>query len=307
MDKKDPYEYICMKRPQHDWETENNTAEEAMDEEELEEKIEAEEAEYKHDQPASERPDHKWIIMRKGWMKLCDASQQGTFRCPDMFNMYVYNDFEGYGQLEVIENAIAAYIDEFKKKDRNLKDMWVRIVALGHWMNIAGLEPLYMIDDGERFEKMLELVARALLSMLNALDHAGQLSSSSEFKDVGIVIGLYNQIAETFADNYPHELNESALMYAVEKGIDVSTVYGTTEKLESIESDTPSWPKAAEDRWGFVKKVNAYKKSYGKLGGSEYDITKWSRAQRAKQADDGKDPLASIPEKEIKAGNIMVS
>lgn len=306
MDKKDPHEYVCMKRPWHDWENANNNDEEgALEDEELQEK--AEEEGFKLDQLVTERPDHKWIIMRKGWIKLCEASRQGTYRSPDMFNMYVYNDFEGYGQLEMVENAIAGYMDEYKKKDRNLKEMWIWIVALGHWMNIAELQPLYMIDDGDRFEKTLDLVARSLLSMLDALDRADELKSSSEFKDIGIVIGLFNQIAETFADNYPHELNENALMYAVEKGIDVSTVYGTTEKLETIEYDVPSWPAVAADRWSFTKKYNAYKKSYGKLGGHEYDITKWTRAKRAKHAFDKKDPLAGIPEKEIKAGNLAVS
>jgi len=36
-----------------------------------------------------------------------------------------------------------------------------------------------------------------------------------------------------------------------------------------------------------------------------YDITKWTRKQRAKASFDGVDPLADVPEKDLKEGNLF--
>ncbi|KAK5088805.1 hypothetical protein LTR05_003027 [Lithohypha guttulata] len=305
-EQKDPYEYITMVRPKHDREMENRDTNE-LDGEALEEQYEADEEARERDQPASERPDHKWIIMRKAWLLLCTSSREATFRCPDLFNSYVYNDFEGYGQLELLENYLVSYSNEFKKKDRNLKEMWILLVALGHWLSMADLEPMHMIDDGYRLNDVISLMGCALLSMLNALDRADQLGSNSEYKDLGLVIGLYQPIAYGLDCDHDDEWTREILMYAVEKGIDVSTVYGTNRRLEEVESEIPDWPKEGVDRWGFAKRYNAHKKKYGKMGGTHFDITKWSRAERAQYAFDHKDPLAGIPENYIKAGNIAVS
>jgi len=55
--------------------------------------------------------------------------------------------------------------------------------------------------------------------------------------------------------------------------------------------------------------LREHKKEHALGGGLEpqggYDITKWTRKQRAKASFDGVDPLADVPEKDLKEGNLF--
>jgi hypothetical protein len=59
--------------------------------------------------------------------------------------------------------------------------------------------------------------------------------------------------------------------------------------------------KAGKDPWKWAEKFEAYKqRHHPKMGGTHYDITKMSRADRAAAAFDGKDPLADMSAKDLK-------
>ena len=60
------------------------------------------------------------------------------------------------------------------------------------------------------------------------------------------------------------------------------------------------------------KQFKEYKKNYGTgeftlVEVPSFDITKWSRKLRAKYAFDHRDPLADIPEKDLKESKIMLA
>lgn len=109
MEDKDPYEYILMERPQYDMEAEEESkpANERRSEEELEREWEKERESVGHDVAAASKPDHKWVIMRGAWIDYANTMREASYRSPDNFNMYIYNDFEGYGILELIENHVS--------------------------------------------------------------------------------------------------------------------------------------------------------------------------------------------------------
>lgn len=108
MDKKDPYEYILMRRPAYDFQAENETKPEdqQLGEDKLEELWREKGEEIPHDIASSTKPDHKWVIMRGAYIKFADAMRERGYRSPDAFDMYIYNDFEGYGCLEMVENHV---------------------------------------------------------------------------------------------------------------------------------------------------------------------------------------------------------
>ena len=58
--------------------------------------------------PAAEHPEWKWIMMWKSWQLLCDYSVRARYTLPDCFGMYIFNDFHGYGMIELAENAVSA-------------------------------------------------------------------------------------------------------------------------------------------------------------------------------------------------------
>lgn len=253
-------------------------------------------------------------MMRDGWELLQESLDDIQKRCPDNFGMYIYNDFEGYGILEVIENLLSAYSTAFnrtvtkKKTDEVIqkthKEMWLIIGTLGHLLNCAQLTPFEMIDDGERFIATADLMRLAVLSALNTLDRAGHLKEDSEFKDIGIVIGAWYSALKGFSDIDSSERHKNILGYATKGNIDVSAVFGTSAAVqESAESDMhmalPQNPSL--DYWKFAKNFKEHKETYGQrktilagpnfLGGDYYDITAMSSAERAEHAFDKKDPM----------------
>ena len=55
---------------------------------------------------ADDHPEHKWIVTKKGFELQNEWLNQADKRCPDNFDMYIFNDFYGYGICEVIENMV---------------------------------------------------------------------------------------------------------------------------------------------------------------------------------------------------------
>lgn len=261
------------------------------------------------------QPEHKWVMMRDSWKLLHESRNEVENRCPDNLNMYIYNDFWGYGLLEVIENFLSQYSTAFNRtvKKRNTeaiieksqKEMWLVVSALGQFLNWGQMNPFVMIDDGERFTATVDLLARAVLSALDSLDRAGYLKRDSEYKDLGFVIGTWYSALEQFEELASLKIHENLLAYAKKGDLDVSTVFGTSEAMEESEVHLPK--NSGLDTWKFAKHFKEHKKEYGQrktifagpvyLGGDAYDITKWSSAERARYAFDGKDPMMDGPQR----------
>lgn len=56
--------------------------------------------------PASEHPEHEWVVTYGGYRKWAAQLSMAAVRCPDTFDMYTYNDHEAYGILEVMQNLM---------------------------------------------------------------------------------------------------------------------------------------------------------------------------------------------------------
>lgn len=56
--------------------------------------------------PASDHPDWKWVMMWQTWQIMCDWHRRTDYCNPDNFDMYIYNDFYGYGLQELLENLV---------------------------------------------------------------------------------------------------------------------------------------------------------------------------------------------------------
>lgn len=202
----DPWEYVCIDYPLRD--LENKTRDDVGDEDDqLDEHADL----YEHyeekycdtklfNRPASELPDHKWIMLRKAVVLLANAMREAEYHDPDNFQMYVYNDFFGYGLMEMVENFLVDYHKEFSKKQQNLKATWAQITPLGQFMNTYDMTPFGMTDDGARVGETVRLIGTTILSMLNALDRAGEINEDSTFKDIAIVIDSYIVLIDGYED-----------------------------------------------------------------------------------------------------------
>ncbi|KAI1258102.1 hypothetical protein MGN70_001148 [Eutypa lata] len=323
MAKRAPYEYYCLQRPFYDYEKENEEKDddEQLDEDELGEQYNAKVAGAKDtpaNKPAAEHPDYKWISMWRTWTKCCDLKKRAFYTCPDAFGMYIYNDFNGYGIQELVQNTLIDFDKEFSKKTHNddrLNEMWCIASSFVHWLLQDELGPWFMMDDGELFTATNEMIDLMFVTVLNELDQANLLKSDSRIKDLGLVMACFLQwsdIQEEFGatgDEGGVDLPKEIIAYAKKAGIDLKNVglHGIKEKLEQHGYDAvePLSGNAKADRWAWKKKFTAFKKDNGITAGEKYNILKMSRKERASYAFDKKDPLKSVSEKDLREGNIM--
>ncbi|KAL9079130.1 MAG: hypothetical protein Q9157_001970 [Trypethelium eluteriae] len=185
--------------------------------------------------PLRENPDWTWFTTRKAWQMRDDLKCEADFRNPDYFDMYVYNDFAGYGIQQVIENT--------------------HILA----------DIIVDLDDGDRMFKTLDMIGCAALSMLNRLDLAGKLKPNSEFKDIALVISVFLLFAEKFEDNLlDFDIDEfwhQHLASCVKRNsIAMTGVAGIEKKVaeleETIDEDTPFIKGNPEpDQWNWKKNL----------------------------------------------------
>lgn len=233
------------------------------------------------------------------------------------------------------------------KGPNRLEDMWVIISAVGLWFNTNDhFERLTMSEDGESVSQLLGVMGCAVVTVLAAIERAGELKPDSRFLDLALVIGYYVDFCYDLpAYGFEGEAvtwRKHAVEYFKKANLDPAKATATTkqrmEKIEKgddeLDEEEPTdgaekentSPKSAtgkrkrgsagasedankeDDTWGWDKSFQKYKKDHDpKMGGNHYDITKMSRAERKEAAFDGKDPLAGVSAKDLKADLVDVA
>ncbi|KAF2268149.1 hypothetical protein CC78DRAFT_613362 [Lojkania enalia] len=335
---KPPYEYICFFRPFFDLKAENWESDDDLDGDELfdEYRKQFNEQEEKDIalKPAADHKDWKWVIMREGWKIFCDYKRRAKYCNPDNFGMYIYNDWYSWGLLELIENfmfdlsKMLAFDKEFRKgTEISRNQMWAIISALGLWLNDGGGDAFIQNEDGDKVRAQTGLVGCALLTALDALERAGELKPDSKFLDLPLVISIFLEWAHNLDDYGIDGDNASWRSDAVdyfkkakfdpEKGVSVTAKrlhdldranQEEEEEEDDDDDDEPGDSSAAhrgskKDPWGWKAHLKDFKRMHTvKMGGTQYDITKMSKKERARYAFDGKDPLADVPAHALKEG-----
>jgi hypothetical protein len=122
-----------------------------------------------------------------GYEEMCDQSwdrdsdQQGEFGFP--------NRFSGYGQVEVLENAIALWEKEWRKTTRHAEDLWFRMEAIALWIN-NGEIAWHMIDAGDRLVMLCRLIAAIFVETFREMHKQGLIHPESPIKNIGMIAGL---------------------------------------------------------------------------------------------------------------------
>ncbi|KAE8145301.1 hypothetical protein BDV25DRAFT_133908 [Aspergillus avenaceus] len=113
--------------------------------------------------PASEYPEYPWIITPAGYRKLSHQFLHVNPRTPDLFDMSIYNDFEGFGTVEVLQNLVLDFVE-----------------AKDNWKEHNACLPLTQIEDGELANDTFCLNSAMLLTILAQFDLQGLLGPDSE-------------------------------------------------------------------------------------------------------------------------------
>lgn len=82
---------------------------------------------------ASNFPSHPFIISRAAERLANNSIDEAAKRDPSGLDMYVYNDYTGYGLQEIMENHLSAMNSLMRKKpEPNAVDLWIQLSAFAH-------------------------------------------------------------------------------------------------------------------------------------------------------------------------------
>jgi hypothetical protein len=90
------------------------------------------------DKPASEHPDHPWVMSKAAKRKFFVQRIHCQLRSPDSFGMDTFNDHEGYGALEVLQNLFLDY----EEAAGNYKEQWVICETMAYFLHTSDMDPL---------------------------------------------------------------------------------------------------------------------------------------------------------------------
>ncbi|GAB7344716.1 hypothetical protein MBLNU457_3186t3 [Dothideomycetes sp. NU457] len=149
-------------------------------------------------------------------------------------------------------------------------------------------------------------------------DKEKPLKPDSEYKDLGLVMIEYIRLGEEWEDFEEDGWVKNIISYALKYEIDLAFTdsfkkdWGSKRKQRGDPSELPDPTSKKNDPWDWKKKVRALERKHampktphartGTLGGTYFDVTKWTKKQRADAAHDGKDPIPPEIIQAIKEG-----
>jgi len=304
-------EYRCMSRPWEDRKAEWRDLGEEPDDEDME-RYREENKKYSEATP-EEVPEWPWVITKMGNYLVNVYTDQAERRDQDNFDMYVYNDFTGYGLQEVVENQLVAFHQEYIKKDSDPHRVFVHMEAMAIWLFTSELSPWMGLDDGDRLCATVDAIGQAFLTALNALERADLLKPDSKVKNIPMVMSMFLSLADDLDGTGAMELDmlgleieqtwpQAVVAYAQAHDLNLEGkgIYGSAEIADKFDdmSMEEFKKRRSSDRWGFKRAFKTFSAHWAEqigrkniLGGEFFDIIKQSPAYRKQHAYDGKDPL----------------
>ncbi|KAJ4172471.1 hypothetical protein NW754_002671 [Fusarium falciforme] len=240
---------------------------------------------------ASLHPEWPWVFTVLGRDRVRWWIQEAMKRDQDNFELHFYNDFTWYGALEVVEAIISTFDAAFKPK-ASYRDWWPEVegLILGLYSTFLEFE---MCDDGERTNKIIELIGYMVVAAVEALKKEGVFKPDSEIRNLGLVLAMFIQFGHGEIEYGIDEENCSwaykLLDMADEAGIDLTGPPGYEKAIEKIIDERDRKAKAMK-KWNNVNwatKLRGYTSKHGgktHFGGHQYDITRKTAAERKRHS-----------------------
>ncbi|KAL6862092.1 hypothetical protein J3F83DRAFT_716909 [Trichoderma novae-zelandiae] len=235
---------------------------------------------------ASLHPEHKWVSTMRGNERHKWWISELLKRDQDDFLMHVYNDFTSYGTIEVMENIFVNFEMVLKRKTHTPMELWYELEGLALVLNSGCIE-FQMCDDPDRCGQILELVGYMTITVITSLKKNKLFIKDSQIPNIGIMLALVLTYAHTMGTDFGWEDNVAWTPYVVKQAtIAKITLAGPrkfAETLEEINEQGAGETTASQAKWSrgtFPSKLAAY----GSRGGTQFDITKMSAAERKKHS-----------------------
>ncbi|KAF4448339.1 amine oxidase (flavin-containing) [Fusarium austroafricanum] len=291
----DDWDFVCVSIPRvergslYDEDEEDEEDEESDDEEgenDNDPEKKKDEGEKPYNKLASLHPEWPWFFTMRGLDRYTWWEQGCLNRSQDDFGLYIYNDFSSYGMIELMENVFAQFSSVFKPT-ASYRDFWPEVEALALTLRGELLDYYVLgIDDYRRPVEMTQMVGYLILATIDALKKQDVFKPDSEIRNLGLVLFMLIRWGREALD---YEISEESCSWiykvidlAEEAGIKFTAPHNFDTSFNEIMENRDGRAKQMK-KWDNVKwpaKIKTYKSKHGRLGGHEFDITKFSKAKR---------------------------
>ncbi|THH30689.1 hypothetical protein EUX98_g3495 [Antrodiella citrinella] len=264
------------------------------------------------------------FVSRKTDDAITDLLAKLDKRDPDLYAMYIYNDFFNYAQLDMVDKQLSSIHSKIVKKEWN--EAYQLLETLSVWMEMANLS-WPMVDDGERVKYTDKVYGAALITVIRALKAENRLdvehfptlktflryASSWGMAMHGSGMGKYTKVLNAIGRRVFNVKDQTPESQALEKArVEewITTLPAEEqEEIRKIRAERPEEEEEEEDEddreskyWydedgadedydhrSFVlsrvwKEYKGYLKdcpNKPRRGPPEWDLSKWSDAQKA--------------------------
>ncbi|KPM38636.1 hypothetical protein AK830_g7919 [Neonectria ditissima] len=242
---------------------------------------------------ASLHPDWVRTISMLGQDRARWWQLEATKRDQDDFDMHIYNDFSGYGRIEVIENIFLQFDSVLKKRNVSYREIWPEVEGFALVMH-SHLDSFIMCDDGAKCGVVVEMVGHLLVAAVDALKKQGVFKPDSDIPNLGFILATWLEWGYGL-DDYGFDDGQTDWVYRIfelaeEAGVILrgwpAEKYAKVFATIKEDNDGKSASKWKPTTWS--TRLKSYKTRYAtgrapaRIGGDNYDITKKSAQERKK-------------------------
>ena len=201
--------------------------------------------------PADLHPSYDWVMTKRGFELALHWMHEREKRCQDNFDLYVFNDFNGYGTQEVMENMLLAFDEAMSpaaaaaaaagEKPLDLMwRLWAQVEGMALFLN-DDLVEYNMIDDSASVARFAEIIGTAVLSTIDLLIARGWFApTSSAIRNTGLMLGRFIEFAQSQDD--ASGMNENGWLHRIvkladEHGVAIEGKPDDEKVLQSIRAD----------------------------------------------------------------------
>ena len=202
--------------------------------------------------PADLHPEYDWVMTKRGFEQALHWMHEQGKRCSDNFDLYIFNDYNGYGTQEVMENMLLAFDEAMNPAaaagageeplDLMLR-LWAQVEGMALFLNDDLME-YNMIDDSASVARFAEIIGTAVLSTIDLLIARGMFvkntNKNGAIRNIGLMLCRFIEFAQTQDD--ASSMNENGwvnriVKLADEHGVAIEGKPDIEETLESIRAD----------------------------------------------------------------------
>lgn len=231
-------------------------------------------------------------ISEGGYKRLAKMYVECDKRDPDNNGyIHIFEDFRGYGIIEVIGAQIADYVKEQKKASPDIFKSFEIIEALSFFFDGTYDDAWTHVDDGDGVEDLVKLIGVMIVDCFHRMEFAQRplapLLSKPELtpiKNAELVMGLclgFGSILRGIMGDGPSPWEKEIWKIAERRVLELRDTKGRMEKEPSVDEDDEDDEIFSDDeedgevnRFNFAKTLAAYTPRGFRLGGTHYDLSR---------------------------------